>query len=155
MPTWPSSLVLTALFHVFFRKPCCEIHPPIAERSGAPPAYRKIDAERVLPDSQKTRYFHCWSTRGGQCPAMIAPIPGGFFSGPAGDPMDQRLKDSRRVTESNKCSWCGWIKAGMFWTPDRRSPSVAMLPNSICPGCREDHFWGAVAPRDTGSWLGH
>lgn len=140
---------------MLFLKPCSAVHPLDNRCSQGTARLEQNTFHMGLDGSAKDLILLLLVNKRRAVSRNHSPHTWGLFFHTGGGPMDQRVKASRRVIESSKCSWCGWVKAGRFWTPDRRSPSVAMHPDSVCPGCREDFFSGSVAPRDTGSWLGH
>ena len=54
--------------------------------------------------------------------------------------MGENFKESRRGVLTLRCAWCGSIKMGMTWGPDRRRSSEGRYSHGICPGCRELFF---------------
>ena len=54
--------------------------------------------------------------------------------------MGERMKDTRREILPTRCAWCGWIRVGTAWQPERRSPGEDRYSHGICPGCRDDYF---------------
>jgi len=54
--------------------------------------------------------------------------------------MGKSFKDARLVVLTIRCAWCGFIKMGLAWGPDRRRPSESKYSHGICPGCKENYF---------------
>lgn len=42
----------------------------------------------------------------------------------------------KRVGCTKRCAWCGMIKLGGSWIPERRSHGGGMYTHGICEACR-------------------
>jgi len=54
--------------------------------------------------------------------------------------MEEGTEGFQRVALPLRCAWCGMIKVGKIWTPDRRGPGEALHSDGICPKCRVSFF---------------
>ena len=60
--------------------------------------------------------------------------------------MDGETKGMRRVTLSPQCAWCGKVRVGSRWIPERRAASQPGSTHGICPGCRATYFMDFITP---------
>lgn len=46
----------------------------------------------------------------------------------------------KRVARPLRCAWCGRVRVGTIWLPERRSESAVLYSHGICPRCAADYF---------------
>ena len=84
-----------------------------------------------------------------------APIHGGFLAPtPQGEAMIERMHETRRMFTPLRCRWCGMIRTGYLWGPDRRLLNVVEYSEGICPECRANCLVeGLGKQKPFGRWL--
>jgi len=63
--------------------------------------------------------------------------------------MGERHKAVKRSVKPQKCEWCGQVKVGSAWIPERRQGADRTVASGFCPRCRAVNFMDFSAQRET------
>ena len=56
------------------------------------------------------------------------------------DTLGEPAERPRRVALPLRCAWCGRVRVGMVWLPERRGGPALTCSHGICPRCAAEYF---------------